>query len=549
VLDSRIFISYRHADSAAYAGRLYDRLKDRFGDERIFRDLEMDFGIDFVERIEDTVGSCVVMVVVIGPGWLDARDDAGNRRLDDVDDYVRVEVSAALGRSIRVIPVLVGDAKMPAKNDLPDALRPLARRNALQISDSRWDYDVGRLMQALDRVFKEHEEQVAAQEAPAPTPEETPPPAAQEAPAPTPEETPPAAPGTPPPLAAPVPERERIPPPSTERDSRRRPALAAAAAATVVAAAVIVAVVVISGGSSNGDKLKLLRPVRVGGSPEGVAVAASGSVWVANHDGAVTRIDPNRLKPVQRIDVGLGSLDSVKARGGSVWVTSDNGKVARIDASSGTVEQRIALGGMLKGLAVVGGSAWVVNCRTGTVTHVQPPGGSTPFQVGGAPRDVAVGGGRVYVAVRASYPTCNTQPTDRVPGQIAVLPAGATRFRTLRRVGDPSDVALTKDSLWVADKAHDQVLRLDPKTGQTEGEPVRVDPALTSIAADAHDVWALSRAPSGGDVGEVTRIDPATMKRVGSPIDVGGPPREIAVGAGRVWVTQDGAHTVTPIRP
>jgi hypothetical protein len=153
VLDSRIFISYRHADSAAYAGRLYDRLKDRFGDERIFRDLEMDFGIDFVERIEDTVGSCVVMVVVIGPGWLDARDDAGNRRLDDVDDYVRVEVSAALGRSIRVIPVLVGDAKMPAKNDLPDALRPLARRNALQISDSRWDYDVGRLMQALDRVL------------------------------------------------------------------------------------------------------------------------------------------------------------------------------------------------------------------------------------------------------------------------------------------------------------------------------------------------------------------------------------------------------------
>jgi DNA-binding beta-propeller fold protein YncE len=533
VLDSRIFISYRHADSSAYAGRLYDRLKDRFGDERIFRDLEMDFGIDFVERIEDTVGSCVVMVVVIGPSWLDARDDAGNRRLDDVDDYVRVEVSTALSRSIRVIPVLVGDAKMPGKNDLPDALRPLARRNALQISDSRWDYDVGRLMQALDRVLKAHEEQVAAQQAPAPTPEETPPPA----------------PETPRPLAAPVPKRESAPPPPTERAGRRPRAWAAAAAATVVAAAVIIAVVVFSGGSSNGDKPKLLRPVRVGGSPEGVAVAASGSVWVANHDGAVTRIDPNRLKPAQRIDVGVGSLDSVKARGASVWVTSDNGKVAQIDERSGTVEQRIALGGMLKGLAVVGGSAWVVNCRTGTVTHVEPGVGSRPFQVGGAPRDVAVGGGRVYVAVRASYPTCNTQPTDRVPGQIAVLPAGATRFRTLRRVGDPSDVALTKGSLWVADKAHDRVLRLDPKTGQTEGEPVTVDPALTSIAADAHDVWALSRAPSGSDVGEVTRIDPNTMKRVGSPIDVGGPPREIAVGAGRVWVTQDGAHTVTPIRP
>jgi TIR domain len=166
VLDSRIFISYRHADSAAYAGRLYDRLKDRYGHEQIFRDLEMDVGIDFVERLDDTVGSCVAMVVVIGPGWLDARDDAGNRRLDDPDDYVRVEVSGALRRSIRVIPVLVGDAKMPGRNDLPDALRALARRNALQLSDSRWDYDVGRLMDAVNKVLQEREEQLAAQAPP-----------------------------------------------------------------------------------------------------------------------------------------------------------------------------------------------------------------------------------------------------------------------------------------------------------------------------------------------------------------------------------------------
>jgi tetratricopeptide (TPR) repeat protein len=206
VLDSRIFISYRHADSAAYAGRLYDRLKDRYGDEQVFRDLDMDIGIDFVERIDDTVSSCAVMVVIIGLGWLDARDAAGNRRLDDADDYVRVEVSSALKRSMRVIPVLVGDAKMPDKNDLPEPLRALARRNALAISDSRWDYDVGLLMQAVDSVLQEREAQVATDEASNSVVTQLPP-------SPTPA-TPPASP-TP---ETRGPERESVPPPANETD-------------------------------------------------------------------------------------------------------------------------------------------------------------------------------------------------------------------------------------------------------------------------------------------------------------------------------------------
>jgi hypothetical protein len=212
VLDSRIFISYRHADSSAYAGRLYDRLKDRYGDERIFRDLEMDVGIDFVERIDDTVGSCAAMVVVIGPGWLDARDAAGDRRLEDPDDYVRVEISGALRRSIRVIPVLVGEATMPGKNELPDVLRGLARRNALELSDSRWDYDVGRLMEAVDRALREREEQVGAQAAAVEEP-------------------------SPPVVAEPVPHPPRLRPDRerTVRPSPLRPALIAVAAAALAA--------------------------------------------------------------------------------------------------------------------------------------------------------------------------------------------------------------------------------------------------------------------------------------------------------------------------
>jgi TIR domain len=214
VLDSRIFISYRHADSAAYAGRMYDRLKDRYGDEQVFRDLEMDLGIDFVERIDDTVGSCAVMVVVIGPGWLNARDDAGERRLDDPDDYVRVEISSALRRSIRVIPVLVGEARMPGKNDLPDDVRALARRNALQISDSRWDYDIGRLIQAVNTVLQDRQAPVAARRAPTDGPRSS-------------------VVAQPPPSPTPAPERESVPP--TARSSPLRPALIAVVAAALAA--------------------------------------------------------------------------------------------------------------------------------------------------------------------------------------------------------------------------------------------------------------------------------------------------------------------------
>jgi hypothetical protein len=316
--NSRIFISYRHTDSAAYAGRLYDRLKASYGDEQIFRDLDMDYGIDFVERIEVTISACAVMVVVIGPGWLNARDEAGNRRLDDPDDYVRVEVGSALERSIRVIPVLVGDAKMPVKTDLPDALSALTRRNALKISDDRWDYDVSRLMQTVDTVLQDREAKIAEQ--PAPTDEPSTSVVVQPPPSPTPE--------------TPEPERKSIPPPATEKGTHRQRAVIAAAAAAVVVAVVVIAVAAGGGGdgagssgggvdqgSQNVDAAKLLDPVQVGPSPEGVAVARS--VWVADDDGAVTSIDPKPPKRRKSVAVGIGDLDSVGVRGGSVWVTGE----------------------------------------------------------------------------------------------------------------------------------------------------------------------------------------------------------------------------------
>ena len=146
----RILISYRREDSAAYAGRLADRLRDRFGRDNVFIDIDtIRPGEDFVEAIDRSLSVCTVLVALIGRGWLDAEDAAGRRRLDGSDDFVRTEIAKAFERHVRVIPALVGDAVMPAAKDLPQDLQALTRRQAIEISDSRFHQDVDRLIDAL----------------------------------------------------------------------------------------------------------------------------------------------------------------------------------------------------------------------------------------------------------------------------------------------------------------------------------------------------------------------------------------------------------------
>lgn len=151
---SSIFISYRRGDSSGHAGRLFDHLVQHFGRDRIFMDVAgIEPGIDFVEAIEKALGSCVAFLVVIGRDWLGSVDRKGNRRLDDPHDFVRLEIQTALERNIRVIPVLIEGASMPASAALPDVLAPLARRQPIEITDNRWDYDAGRLIEALNKVL------------------------------------------------------------------------------------------------------------------------------------------------------------------------------------------------------------------------------------------------------------------------------------------------------------------------------------------------------------------------------------------------------------
>ena len=150
-----IFISYRREESAGHAGRIYDRLRERFGRDRVFMDVSaIEPGVDFVEAIDRAVGSCAVLLVIIGRQWLNCTDAAGRRRLDDPQDFIRLEVGTALRRNIRVIPVLVQGATMPGEADLPDDLKLLARRNAIEINDTHWDSDLAQLVETLSRVLE-----------------------------------------------------------------------------------------------------------------------------------------------------------------------------------------------------------------------------------------------------------------------------------------------------------------------------------------------------------------------------------------------------------
>jgi hypothetical protein len=151
---SGIFISYRREDAAGHAGRLFDRLAQHFGRDQVFMDVAgIDPGVDFVEAIEQAVGSCNVLIVVIGKQWAQATDAAGRRRLEDSNDFVRLEAAAALKRNVRVIPLLVEGATLPATESLPDDLRALTRRNAFELRDSRWEADMVLLIDALEKVL------------------------------------------------------------------------------------------------------------------------------------------------------------------------------------------------------------------------------------------------------------------------------------------------------------------------------------------------------------------------------------------------------------
>ncbi|MFZ4603380.1 MAG: toll/interleukin-1 receptor domain-containing protein [Caulobacterales bacterium] len=147
-----IFVGYRRDDTADVAGRIYDAMAARFGKTRVFKDVDnIGPGVDFGDYIKTVLPRCRVALVLIGPHWLDSKDEAGKRRLDDVHDWVRIEIETALATTgVLVVPVLVNGARMPRGEEVPESLQRLLRRNAAIIRrDPDFHDDVERLASAI----------------------------------------------------------------------------------------------------------------------------------------------------------------------------------------------------------------------------------------------------------------------------------------------------------------------------------------------------------------------------------------------------------------
>ena len=146
----QLFISYRRDDSAGYSGRVHDRLQREFGGNLLFMDVDsIPLGVNFSKVLVEEVAKCDVLLAVIGPGWLDAHDEKGHRRLDNPDDFVRIEIGTALKRGIPVIPILLEGTPVPKADQLPDDLKELALRNGLNVRHASFSDDMERLIRGL----------------------------------------------------------------------------------------------------------------------------------------------------------------------------------------------------------------------------------------------------------------------------------------------------------------------------------------------------------------------------------------------------------------
>jgi tetratricopeptide (TPR) repeat protein len=146
-----VFISYRRGESRGDAGRLCDRLAVHFGPEHVFMDIDdVGPGQDFALALQKALEHCGALIVLIGPEWAGVQDEEGSRRLDDPNDFVRLEIQAGLAKGSRVIPVLVGGARMPQPSELPPELSGLSRHQAHEITHQRFHADVDRLIEAVE---------------------------------------------------------------------------------------------------------------------------------------------------------------------------------------------------------------------------------------------------------------------------------------------------------------------------------------------------------------------------------------------------------------
>ncbi len=434
----------------------------------------------------------------------------GARRLDDPNDFVRLEVGTGLERGIRVVPVLVAGAEMPASSELPTELASLAQRNAIELSDVRWHDDVRRLLDALEPVVGG---EVAA-------------PAGQRAPA----------------------------DPEPVRSARRfAPRTLLAVAAAVVALAGALALVLGGGGDDDppgsagtgpraATASKGTETVAVGRDPW-TAVAAFGAVWVTNAgDGTVSRIDPAAGATVGR-PIEVGPNTSFLAAGESaLWVVeagrdpaARRGRVHRIDPVTGQVTgPPIRVGRYPTGVTVGAGSVWVANYVDATLTEIDERTGRVKgaHRIGVGPLWIAYAAGKVWIP-------------DRANGEVVTFDVARRRVdeRPILIGRKPEALAAGGGAIWVADGATDRLFRIDPERRRPIGEPIAVGRYPAAVAFGEGAVWVSNHKDD-----TVTRVDPVSGRVVGRPIPVGRSPLGLSAAGDSAWVADSKAETVTRIR-
>jgi DNA-binding beta-propeller fold protein YncE len=590
----RIFLNYRREDTRGDAGRLYDDLAERFGAQHVFRDIDtLEPGSDFDVAIEQAVKACDVLIALVGSRWSSVKDASGRRRIENPDDFVRLELQAALAGSVRIIPVRVEGAEMPSSDELPEALRRFAKKHALELSDSRWRHDRDRLVRTLERIAEskadaereaeretaereraeretaeraereraEHEAAERAERERAGREAAERAAAAREAVVPQGEGTytrkeaePPAAGGA---LT-----REATTPTETRRRGRtQRPRTTTSAPARartrvrhrLIAFLLVLGITaalltfVLSGGSNGPNPAghAVGRPIRILNVPDDIAVGGH-KVWVRHLSAdsfnvGLTSIDPDTGSQV-------GSPITLQTRGsehgaiavadGLVWVANEAGAVTRIDAATGKViGHPTRVGKVPEGIAVGQGRVWVTNSQSSSVSRIDAASGGAigpPTPVSRLPRDIAVGEGSVWVTHAGNNNTVTRLDADT--GKVVGPPIAVG--------ASPVGIEVAGGSVWVANSLGNTVTRIDAKTGSVIGEPIRVGKMPKSVAAGVGAIWVANAGER-----TVTRLDPSTGKVVGRPISISKHPEAIAAGQGGVWVTEPYAFTVQRIDP
>ena len=149
----KIVVSYRREPDQFVAGNLCRELRRHFGESQVIRDKEsIEGGVSWKQYVLNEIDGDTALLVLIGKDWSDVRDSGKNRRLDNPDDPIRLEIADALRDGAAIIPLLLENAQMPAASELPPELAPMAELNALKLRDGDWEADVAKIVQRLERL-------------------------------------------------------------------------------------------------------------------------------------------------------------------------------------------------------------------------------------------------------------------------------------------------------------------------------------------------------------------------------------------------------------